>query len=599
MYYTAMKKLGARLQYFAEKSHHIFQKDLLVYKIFCFCIYGSFGSFYPYLALYFKQLGLGAHQSGTVIGTRTLVQCLGAPFWAAISDKFKVGRFILFGSLTAWLLKVLLILAIRPHNQYCIRFYHNDSYNGTFISVENLWEVNEGIHEWIKVPSKKIRNKTIAKSNLKPYQIKTAQKYEVIHGLYERGRKKRSGPKRKIISEFKTQLKIKNNNSDSWSNVETSRSKRLIVKRDFRLQKRSRNNGVDFELKNKLKQHSGTIGKATEMVRSNHRAITAVSEGFDNQLGAKVKYVTQVDQQEIHHIFIIFILIIIIGEFLESPTFTLSDASMVNNLRDKNENYGSVRWFGCIGAAISILLVGYLAFNSRFDLCHSMNHNYMSAFYVYSGFVSAALFTVFGFTFTYPESSTQSSTIKVAAHLFNLADMSFLMAAWFAGAFYGFLVHYVNWYIDDLRGNSVVMGAVGASREISGAFFFFLEGFIIRRTGTFLAVSCGLAAFSLSFCIYSLLGNPLLAIILQAFDGATYAIVWSSSLHYFGSVGKQLQSPAVIQGKVCGNNIITYLSCKWASMVGAVVRSLLSDRKVSSSIPALPNLNICATFFSA
>ena len=520
-----------------------FDKDSLVYKVFCFCIYGSFGGLYPYVALYFKQLGLGAHQSGTIIGTRPLVQCLGAPFWGALSDKFKVGRFILVGGISAWLLKALLILTITPHKQQCISIYRNQSQNAAFVFVDNLWGLADSGSTWATVPSGELE----MGSNLTLDYPVVVQKKRLIRLDYKNGGKVRAGNQEKTLRDM-SKLQNTRDDEQTWDSLNLH-SNTIRHKGVWRNRSIIREVGPKLRYDATVKQ-SKKISKATEHLESSHKAITATVVRFEPQLGTKVKYITQIDKQEVYHIFIIFTLIIIIGEFLESPTFALSDASMVSYLREKKEDYGKLRMFGSVGATVSVLLVGCLAFNSRFDLCRVVQHNYIVAFYVYSGFVSAALFTVFGFTFRYPDKNSQGPTIKEAASLlFNIADMSFLMAAWFAGICYGFLVHYVNWYIDDLQGNSVIMGAAGASRELAGIVFFFLEGSIIRQFGHVLAMACGLFIYSTSLCLYSLLSYPLMAVILEAFNGATYALVWSILLNYFNTAGKQLQSPAVLQGK--------------------------------------------------
>ena len=59
-------------------------RDLLVYKAFCFFFLSGFGSIFPYLPVYFRQIGLPASQVGLLLGLRPIVQFASAPFWAIV-----------------------------------------------------------------------------------------------------------------------------------------------------------------------------------------------------------------------------------------------------------------------------------------------------------------------------------------------------------------------------------------------------------------------------------------------------------------------------------------------------------------------------------
>lgn len=60
----------------------------ITYKVYYFLFYGSIGSSIPFLAVYFKQLGLSAGHAGVLIGLRLLMEFIGAPLWGWIGDKY-------------------------------------------------------------------------------------------------------------------------------------------------------------------------------------------------------------------------------------------------------------------------------------------------------------------------------------------------------------------------------------------------------------------------------------------------------------------------------------------------------------------------------
>jgi len=62
------------------------QQLLLAPKIFYFCYYAAMAAFAPYLALYYRQLGLGEAQIGLLTGIPPLVGLLAAPLWGGFAD---------------------------------------------------------------------------------------------------------------------------------------------------------------------------------------------------------------------------------------------------------------------------------------------------------------------------------------------------------------------------------------------------------------------------------------------------------------------------------------------------------------------------------
>ncbi|EDO48948.1 predicted protein [Nematostella vectensis] len=92
---------------------------LLSYKAFYFLFFGGFGSSFPYMSLYFRQIGLNASLVGLLAGIRPLIQFASAPFWSVISDKFKARKAVLLFSIVAWIVMTLALLLPQPRNTVC------------------------------------------------------------------------------------------------------------------------------------------------------------------------------------------------------------------------------------------------------------------------------------------------------------------------------------------------------------------------------------------------------------------------------------------------------------------------------------------------
>ena len=91
---------------------------LLPYKVFYFVFFAGFG-LWPYLPLYFKQLGLSASEAGLLAGIRPIIQFIGSPFWSLLADKFKARKGVLLFSIIAWLVMTLSLLIPVPRKTYC------------------------------------------------------------------------------------------------------------------------------------------------------------------------------------------------------------------------------------------------------------------------------------------------------------------------------------------------------------------------------------------------------------------------------------------------------------------------------------------------
>ncbi|XP_050406082.1 major facilitator superfamily domain-containing protein 6 [Patella vulgata] len=95
-------------------------RDLVVCKLFYFFFFGAFGSLFPLLAIYFKQLGMNASQGGMLIGFRPFIEFLSAPFWGGVADKWKRAKELLLFSLICWIVFTLAIAFVHPPAHKCL-----------------------------------------------------------------------------------------------------------------------------------------------------------------------------------------------------------------------------------------------------------------------------------------------------------------------------------------------------------------------------------------------------------------------------------------------------------------------------------------------
>lgn len=103
-------------------------QELLPIKSFYFFFYSAFGSLFPLMGIYFKQMGMNPGQCGLLIGTRPFVEFLSAPFWGSYADRCKKGKILLLASIGAWIIFTLPLGFIQPPATSCIQRHNATDY---------------------------------------------------------------------------------------------------------------------------------------------------------------------------------------------------------------------------------------------------------------------------------------------------------------------------------------------------------------------------------------------------------------------------------------------------------------------------------------
>lgn len=520
-----------------------YEADYLVFKGFCFFLYGAYGGFIPYLPLYFKQLFLGASYAGIIVGIRPLIQCIGAPFWGVIADRYHAGRIIFLGSVIAWIVKAFVILAVRPHDQHCIEMYSNKTANVSYVYAYDLWTETKQEEKWVVLP---LDNPIIIEKN----KIAVVEEHEIEHApdeslpkevLENSGPLDQTGKTKKGRRTYKHQAYPEKEVLDEKMPSKMLRRSEQLARRVMNKTKADDDVLYESEVKIDLNEN-----KQNEALSSK---ITHVVEVYKEELNASVTFITNIDTKEVDFMFVLFMIIIIVGEFLESPTYALSDASLLKRLGDDREYYGRIRMWGSLGWAVASAMVGLLINYSTFKLCQVVQNNYIIAFYVFVGFVAAAFANSLWFRFSYDDEKKFEDIGKVAPMLLSLRHTSFLLATLYTGFCYGILVHFVNWYIDDIGGSSAIMGAAGAAREISALIMFAMSATTLQALGNVNSMVLCLLVYIICFICYSILDDPWVAVALEVLDGGTYGLVWSTCVNYMSAVGSSLGVIETTQGK--------------------------------------------------
>ena len=131
-----------RCRNLAEKQCDKVNRKLLVSKVFYYFFWSAYGSFFPLLGVYYKQIGMNPTQSGILVGFRPLVEFISAPSLGSLADRLNIRKMMLLFNLCCWIAFVFPIGMIKPSDKTCHR-YLMLAKNITEITSHETDEVNE------------------------------------------------------------------------------------------------------------------------------------------------------------------------------------------------------------------------------------------------------------------------------------------------------------------------------------------------------------------------------------------------------------------------------------------------------------------------
>ncbi|TNN11492.1 Major facilitator superfamily domain-containing protein isoform 1 [Schistosoma japonicum] len=348
---------------FMEWFRSFFDRSLLIYQLFYFAYYAAFGSLFPLISIYFKQLGLNALQCGILSGIRSLVECFAAPFWTALADKWKKGKMFVLISLVFTMAFTLGLGFVRPTPEGClVSLPRSSKYNTTTIGDDE-----DGL----------------ILSIIQPYK---ASRYDDI---------------KSIDMDRDLALKIRNQLGQSPLYLNT----KLLVSPP----------------KMKATRWGTGVGQQTgdQNLYARTQAYHDPTQFPPGSLVMPLYSTVVYGQTKINQIFIVILLLVLFSELMSCAAIPIVDAAVLQQSGiDFCNNYEKQRIFGSIGWALSMFFVGLTLDHSTSFPDYPCLHpgyrekNYMVCFATYSVFIACALFIATQFTFHY-EGDSESMYFKL------------------------------------------------------------------------------------------------------------------------------------------------------------------------------------------
>ncbi|XP_077010596.1 major facilitator superfamily domain-containing protein 6 [Tamandua tetradactyla] len=547
-----------------EKHCVKINNDLLISKVFYFFFYSAYGSLYPLLPVYYKQLGMSPSQSGLLVGIRYFIEFCSAPFWGVVADRFKKGKIVLLFSLLCWVLFNLGIGFVKPATLRCVP------------KIPPTAHPTNSSHLLTTLPT----NASILSS---------------VTTLGSTAAKTRE--KRNLIPSYDPEMLETGPNISETVSFSTA-SNEIITPTLQPHPGEITQHIMDLTLNPSTAKPSPPGNAVRETTTSTVTTTKSLPSG----------QVTLVyDQQEVEAIFLVILVVVIIGEFFSASSVTIVDTVTLQYLGKHRDRYGLQRMWGSLGWGLAMLSVGIGIDYTHTEVlidgkgCQPPEYrNYQVVFIVFGVLMTMALIVATQFRFRYnhfksddkgkeveiPQvernSSTESSEETPAttnhSQAFNFWDLikllcsvqygSVLFVAWFMGFGYGFVFTFLYWHLEDLNGTTTLFGVCSVLSHVSELTAYFFSHKLIELIGHIRVLYIGLACNTARYIYISYLENAWTVLPMEVLQGVTHAAIWAACISYLSAaVPPELRTSA--QGILQGLHLGLGRGC--GAMIGGVL----------------------------
>ncbi|XP_066958533.1 major facilitator superfamily domain-containing protein 6 isoform X2 [Macrobrachium rosenbergii] len=545
-------------------------QELLIAKTFYFFFFSAFGSLFPLMAVYFKQMGMNPSQTGILIGIRPFVEFIAAPFWGSIADRFQKGKMMLLCAVGAWIVFTLSLGFVQPPATACVLF------NGTHHILTTPYTSSSKKKRSYDPSSYFLNVEDEGEPEILPTPL--AEQQPTVITLAPFFYHKRSVEPR-----------------DDFERLLNDGQVPLMSTRPLWRSKR------DTPLP---KDH--VIGKSPHVVHYtvNFKDFKGAEEDWLSPPFSSIVY----RSSDVHKVFFLLLLLVLLGEFFSSPAITLADSAVLTYLGEEADHYGRQRMFGSLGWGLAMFFVGIAldhstAFPGHPCGPHEKERNYTICFAVFSVLMGCALITASQFKFDYTEPAVRdddavkepvdngprpwnepkipmqeqksqrqkldeaigniktkifAQTMKEMPEWFvvlrefkNLRCGAFLAVAWWMGVGIGLIFAFLFWHLQDIGGTPTVFGIASIMNHISEIFAYFFSFRLIAQIGHVKVLCVGLAGNVVRFLYISWINNPWWVLPFEFIQGITHAAVWAACCSYIAHNTPQhlrSSSQGVLQG---------------------------------------------------
>ncbi|KAH3868725.1 major facilitator superfamily domain-containing protein 6-A-like [Dreissena polymorpha] len=248
------------------------------------------------------------------------------------------------------------------------------------------------------------------------------------------------------------------------------------------------------------------------------------------------------DVTDLQNTFVTIMVLVILGELVQSPTGALADSGCIEQLGgDGIDKYGRQRAFGSLGLGIFSLLAGGLVSLTRrqesvcnFRLVFS---DYRIAFYLFAGCMACCFICTLFFKFQKQtedqrKSRPRPNPLRVFRMFLTLHYGSWLFCMLFTGVCNGVIWGFLFWHLENIGATQILLGVANGVSLFSEMCMFLVVFRILQRTGCLPFMTVGLLGYAVRFVVFASIDNPWVVLPFEILQGFTFAGVWSVYVKY-------------------------------------------------------------------
>ncbi|KAK7482943.1 hypothetical protein BaRGS_00025843 [Batillaria attramentaria] len=236
----------------------------------------------------------------------------------------------------------------------------------------------------------------------------------------------------------------------------------------------------------------------------------------------------QVHEKEYDSTFGWLFLIYLMGQLGFAPLFPIADATALDILGEQRRRFGKQRFWGSVGFALFSVTSTF----AMYALTQQGGQiDFTASFIIFTTMCCCAAMAAF-FMKTSTNITCQNMFRNFVAVLTYPQVLMFLVVVLYFGMMTGVIEGFLFWYLSNLGATPLVFGfslVVSSGIEAS---MMFLSGRIMQKVGAVPCLYIALVALAVRMLGYSLLGNPWVALLVQALQGLTFGLMWPAACTY-------------------------------------------------------------------
>ncbi|CAF5109800.1 unnamed protein product, partial [Rotaria magnacalcarata] len=293
---------------------------------------------------------------------RPFVEFVSAPFWSVVSTRFRQAKNILLMALLSWIVFTLAIGLINPPPHSCWR-----DTNATHQSIERVGHRASTVNPNIKIHTKRSvvtlpmvssKNSKLTTDIIDQGKTYISNQTNLLKQNFSTSTITRRIATTRRIKAIKTttikttRLSNKNNGDDEDEDEDDSEDDDVEDNQEDNAINENQKTTTQSNQKQSDTNNVLHINTPKKTI-GNPISITVTNLSLVKPLASSVLY----EQKDVRNVFMVFLLLIIIGEFFSAPAITLADAYTLTCLAQDTEQYGRQRMYGSLGWGLAIFIV--------------------------------------------------------------------------------------------------------------------------------------------------------------------------------------------------------------------------------------------------